>query len=156
MEATDQTIIGKTSLGDELYTTTPLTVSDEFSSLRTSFINATDMSCTAWADFCWYLQNGSILKQWLPAILYTTTIEITEDNFTSVSAHQNELWLVTADGRRIWRRLGVHAANIFGSRWMVFTLHLPLPVIQVTVGLAGVFVLMENGMVARFQGDSVM
>ena len=83
------------------------------------------------------------------------TFSITEDDFVSITVHENELWLVTLDGLRAWRRLELSPQNPVGKRWMVFPLHLPHSIRMVTIGAAGIFALTQGGLVARFQGISL-
>lgn len=87
-----------------------------------------------------------------PNITILASLNVVEQSFTSLSIHEKELWLLTADGSKAWRRLSISHQNPIGERWMALTLHLPLPATMLSIGAAGIFALMQGGAVAKFQG----
>ncbi len=131
-----------------------------FSFIKKYELDGIDASCTLWSYTCWYLGSNNTVQyfKWnvsLQNITEQKSFNFTEESFASISVHENEVWLITTDGRRAWRRLGVTLKNPSGIRWMILPIHLPLPVTSVSVGVIGIYVVMQGGLIAKFQGRVV-
>lgn len=112
-----------------------------------------------WSCWFWWLHFFLLrLFHWNTSRNVTNlfSLTISEETFKSISIHGHELWLITSDGRRAWRRMGISNENPMGLRWVVFWLGLPHPTIKISVGAAGIFALIEGGIVARFQGIGIL
>eukprot|EP00795_Rhopilema_esculentum_P007869 gene7869-13747_t len=125
--------------------------------VRVFTANAKDISCTFSNYSCWLLVGNSTIQyfQWhspLGKMSLLANFNITGYSFSSISAYQNEVWLIAADGATAWRRLGVTLETPIGTRWMVFTLYVPFRASKVTIGPGGIYVLLNGGVVAKYQG----
>ena len=66
--------------------------------------------------------------------------------------HGTDVYAVMKDERTIARRLGTSGAYPSGSSWFKFNPRLKSRIKGISNGVDGLYILLENGQVAKFQG----
>lgn len=125
------------------------------------FVQGDEISCSHVSKtnrnvVCYFIRGGKLFTTNITNNCEKTNdINIELANGVSpiaVSVYSKELWVIVDGGRWALRRLGTTDDRMEGASWMKFPLYLPSVGKSVVVGREDVYILMESGKIAKFQG----